>query len=188
MRPEPLFTRKGDLRNLFEERLQLVKHELGRLDPPETHDDVDAMAGALFVRYRIAAPVLFEDKRYVHRQNELHLDVSHDAGGFVLHKNEPFYHHQAAITLAVPFEGERECFHHRPAAIVKQIPSGKIVGQELWLMYDIGEHNIEWLKKVSLAELSLIQQWLDNVRKELQRYNSALRLFMHQTLAETLKP
>jgi len=78
------------------------------------------------------------------------------------------------FTIIIPFKGDGELFNYRPSSFFSVFPQGEIYGNELYLKYEIINHNRENLKRMIEHDIKLIQSYLDNVKKDVDNFNNLL--------------
>lgn len=101
--------------------------------------------------------------------------MSHDPGRVFLDSSRPFYIKGQRITFHIPFEGPSFLFSINPATWGGGRPEGTINGNEIWISYDVTDHNADSLKRDFDNDLSQINELLRNHVGRVSVHNDTIR-------------
>ncbi|RMF92142.1 MAG: hypothetical protein D6734_12940, partial [Candidatus Schekmanbacteria bacterium] len=141
----------------------------------------------LVSKYSLKPPKIYEDKIYVYSKKEVDIDVSRDPRRAIFDRNRQFYVKGVQIIIAVPFEGDGELFQYQPSTFTSNPPRGKVIGEEIHLIYEMVEHNAERLKQEYQRELNKIKRYLEWIKRDVESFNSSLEPFVRQFVSQRKK-
>jgi hypothetical protein len=164
---------KASLNDVFRGTHQRILKEIGEFQTEyilnvSTEDLVEHLVD----KYKGNPPILHEDRIEICDQGELK-GKNYDN----VPKRIGVY-----FVFAVPFSGESEFFFYMPSSFTSSLPRGFIVGNELRLRYERGDHNPEVIKKSLNEEIRHINEYLDSVRKDVEKWNCDLEPFIRKQL------
>jgi hypothetical protein len=164
---------KAMLNDVFQDTRQKISKEIVELQPEyilnvSTEDLVEHLVD----KYTGNPPVLHEDRIEICDQGELK-----EKGYDNVHRRIGVY-----FVFAIPFSGESELFFYRPSRFTMNPPYGFITGNELRLRYERGDHNPEVIKASLNKDITHINEYLNSVRKDVDKWNSDLELFIRNQL------
>jgi len=188
MRPDLLFFRKGDLSDFLEQRKQALKKEIEGYDANYILNvSEEDFCQYLISKYVLEIPSIREDEIYVYDTREVDIDVSKDPRRFISDRSRPFYIKGTRVTIAIPFEGDENLFQYKPSTYTLNPPRGRIVGQEVHLIYEMVEHDPEKLKQMYKQDLDEIKRYLEWVRRDVGGFNNQLESLVRQSVAQRKK-
>ncbi|WP_456473780.1 hypothetical protein [Candidatus Pyrohabitans sp.] len=171
-RIEKMIFHEGNLREFFKKRKFELKREVESCVSDYILDvSEEDFCRYLVSKYSLVSPIIHEDKIYVYN----------------LDRSRPSYVRGVQVTIAVPFEGDAELFQYKPSTSTYSSPRGKIVGQEIHLIYEMVEHDAEKLKQMYQQDLSKIERYLEWVRQDVMSFNNSLKAFVSQTVSQRKK-
>jgi len=184
----PLFIRKGELRNCLEQRKSELKNEIESIEPNYMLNvSVDNLSKYLLSKYSLDSPSIVEDKIYVYNQSEVDIDVKSDRTRFIPDRSRPFYIRGISVTIAIPFYNDGSFFEYRPSTFNYSPPLGQIIGQEVHLTYEKVEHIAEELKETYEKDVNEIKQYLEWVKRDIDSFNQSLESFAKQNITQRKK-
>ncbi len=188
MKPEVLFSKKGELRDYFEERKLAIKKRIDSIKPNEflNMSETDLIR-YLISEYSLEGPVIREEEICVQGQQEVDIDVSRDPRRLILDRNQPAYVKGISITIALPFDGNGEFFHFQPSSFTMSPPIGRIIDQEVHLTYQKVEHDSEKLKKEYTRDVDEIKRYVDWVNRDINTFNESLESFINKNVKQRKK-
>jgi len=184
MKSDPLFSRKGYLRNFLEHHKVKLKKEVESYRPDYILNvSEEDFCQYLISKYSLESPKIYEDKIYVYDQKEVDIDVSKDPKRVILDRSRPFYIKGIQVIIAIPFEGNGELFQYKPSTFTSAPPYGKIVEQEIHLIYEMVEHGEEKLNQMYLRDLNEIKKYLNWIEHDVSRFNKELESLVRQLVS-----
>ena len=181
MKSDPLFSRKGYLRNFLEHHKVKLKKEVESYRPNYILNvSEEDFCQYLISKYSLESPKIYEDKIYVYDQKEVDIDVSKDPKRVILDRSRPFYIKGIQVIIAIPFEGNGELFQYKHSTFTSAPPYGKIVEQEIHLIYEMVEHGEEKLNQMYLRDLNEIKKYLNWIEHDVSRFNKELESLVRQ--------
>lgn len=184
MKPSLLFS-QGELAEFLEQRKSSLKKEVENYDADYILNvSEEDFCQYLISKYTLLTPLIYKDKSYIYEHKEVDVDVSNDPMRVIFDRSRPFYIKGVQIVIAVPFEGDTELFYYRPSTFTFNPPAGKIVGQEIHLIYEMTKHDEEKLKKNFNYDLSEIEKYLGWVKQNVESFNNSLNTYVKQIVHE----
>lgn len=173
MSPPYLFS-GPEIFSLLENHRRQLKEEISRLSPTvlEQISEQD-LVRELAAKYKLELPVLEEDKTYITHQ-EIDIDVSRDPMRMVLDRRRPFYIKGVEVTYHVPFKGDRDLFHIRPATFGSAPPIADVTENELLLKYQSLDNNAEAIRSAHQRSLDEIRRHLAWLQESIAGFNSTV--------------
>ena len=188
MKPDLLFFGRGGLRDFFEHIKLELKREVEKFDSNYIFKvSEEDFCQYLIAKYSFPPLKILEDKIYVYDHKEVDIDVSEDPLRVIFDRSRPFYVKGVQIIIAVPFEGDGELLQYQPSTSTLNLPRGKIVGQEIHLIYKTVEHDAEKLKQMYQRDLNEIKKYSEWVNRDVSNFNRELESFVRQFVAHRKK-
>jgi len=182
MRGDYLFTKRY-LGALIEGAKAKLVEEIQNMDRDYLLNASEADLCDHFVsKYRGAPPVLRRDEICVSDHQEVDVDVSQDFRRAIFDRSHPFYIKGTSVTIAIPFDGEKDLFYYQPSTFNNNPPRGKIVGQELHLTYTTTDHDADSLRQAYERDLGSVESYLQWVQKDIEPYNDELPQFVQNAV------
>lgn len=120
--------------------------------------------------YTLEVPNLIE-KNIDAEHNEKEIDVSGDPRRHFGDRNTPFYVTGTEVTFNIPFSGDSVLFTYKPSTFNYNPPEGIVRNQELSLFFEGVDLEADDIKHKLDRELDKVKQWLDWVRKDVEKFN-----------------
>lgn len=120
--------------------------------------------------YTLEVPNLIE-KNIDAEHNEKEIDVSEDPRRHFRDRNTPFYITGTEVTFNIPFSGDSVLFTYKPSTFTSNPPEGIVRNQELSLFFEGLDLEADDIKHKFDRKLDEIKQWLDWVRKDVEKFN-----------------
>jgi len=136
----------------------------------------------LVSEYRLIPPVLKRDEICVSEHREVDVDISQDFSRAIFDRSGPLYIKGTSVTIAIPFDGEKDLFYYQPSTFNFNPPHGEIVGQELHLTYTITDHDAGSLRQTYERDLGSIESYLRWVKNDIESYNDGLMQFVQNAV------
>lgn len=182
-----LFYRKT-LRDFLEQKKGDLVSEINDADPNYILNvSEDDCSEYLVSKYSFESPVLREGEIYAHEPTDIDIDVSKDPNRFISDRARPFHVKGVSVTISIPFNGNSELFYYQPSTFTLSPPNGKVVGQELHLIYKMVEHNVEELKRAYQRDVDDIKKYLQWVNQDADAFNSWLKSSVKEIIAKRKK-
>ncbi len=174
---------EGDLRPTLENVEAKAAQEVAELPADyllkvSEQDLVDTLAA----KYALEPLELLRDKVVLDGPREVDIDISHDFR-FARVPGERAVVRGTAVSIVVPFRGDPGLFKLKPSTWNTNIPHGKIVGQELHLVFRGVDMNAEQLKRESDSALGNIEQYIGWQRDGVRAFNDRLPNTLQQAVA-----
>jgi len=169
----------ANIRDLFESKKEALRNEIEKqggnylLNVSES-DFVDY----LVEKYSLTAPLMVEEKIYIHHRDEPDIEVKSDPMWAGLDDTGQKYEKGISITIAVPFEGDATLFNYRPSSFHYSSPYGDIQGTEILLTLKKLDYKEDELKRDYKSRLEGIRENLEIIKKDVYDYNKSLRPFI----------
>jgi hypothetical protein len=144
---------------------------------------VDDLCNYFEKKYRIDVPILRENN-IVADQQETKIDMSHDFDGYY---RRPLYVAGTCIEITIPFDGEAERFNIQPSSYTLNPPIGEVSANSVVFKIEGVDLDAEKVKKQINQTISEINNYLQNLRKDVEKFNSQVWTFAHQTLEQRRK-
>lgn len=107
-------------------------------------------------------------------QEGMKMDVSNDPLRVSFDRSGPVLIDATRITYHIPFTGDAHLFRCKPSSYSLNPPYGKVVGNELRVIYEIIDPKSVDLKSRFQKDLAEIQTHLDRVAADLDPFNNRL--------------
>lgn len=184
MRGEYLFA-KVDMFSVIEHQKKCAAKKVQELDPAYLQQaNENELVSQIVAEYGLEVPVIEDDKIYVADYGESQVDVSRDFRRAIFDRSKPFFVSGTKTIIAVPFRGDAELFKVQPNTFTTTRPSGKIVGQEIHLLYTQAEPNSEAIKREYTKTVQEIRQYLDWQRPAAEELGHQLESLVRQRIME----
>nr|NIT55656.1 hypothetical protein [Fodinibius sp.]NIX58255.1 hypothetical protein [candidate division Zixibacteria bacterium]NIY24240.1 hypothetical protein [Fodinibius sp.] len=137
----------------------------------------------LVSRYGLETPRLFGDQIYQHEPKDADISIKRDDPRFISMGPNAWLKPShtkirgTAITISIPFEGNAELFKYQPSTFTDIPPQGKIVNQEIQLMYQLIRPDVEELTRRYSQDLGKIKKYLSWVARDVAAFNQSLPQF-----------
>lgn len=182
MNDDILFYRKGSLHDFLEAKKLILRTEIESQDSDYLLNvSEEDFCQYLLKKYSIQPPELKEDETYIQDHGEARIDVSQDYRRGIFDRDRPFYIKGTQVTIAIPFKGDSGLFQYQPN-LISSPPRGKILGQEVHLVYETVDHDSEKLKSRYNADIKRIKEWLRWVQNAVDNFNQSLEPLITQTV------
>src|ERR1700688_4049651 len=125
----PLLFSRLNIFDVLEHRQQTLKTDVNKLSSSsiESIPQIEVVR-ELATKYKFEIPVLDEDNAHISHR-EVDVDVSQDPMRMIWDRTQVFYIKGTEITITVPFKGDPNLFHIRPASFNLNPPRGEVQGQ-----------------------------------------------------------
>lgn len=168
MREDYLFT-KRDLPALIEHVKGKLVEEIQNMDRDYLLSVSEAdLCEHLVSKYHLTPPVLRRDEICVSDHREVDVDISQDFRRVILDRSRSLYIKGTSVTIAIPFDGEKDLFYFQPSTYDFNPPRGEIVGQELHLTYTTTDHDADSLRQAYERDLGSVESYLRWVQNDIQ--------------------
>ena len=174
MREELLFN-KHEMYGVIQGQTDAVKERVQSI-PPNTilnaseHDLIQS----LVEEFRLNVPVIKEGEIYIAESGESPVDVSQDPMRAFLDRSEPFHIQGTKTVIAVPFEGDAGFFEVQPQTFTMNPPRGRVVKNEILLMYVRTDHNADAVKQEYVRTITSIKEYLQWLGESATQFNNQL--------------
>lgn len=161
--------------DVLEHQKRAVKDEVQRLqgDHLLNVSEQDLIA-SLVDQFRMDVPVLKEDEIYVAEHGDAQVDVSRDPLRLIHDRSRPHYLTGTRTVIAVPFEGDANCFKVQPQTYTLNPPVATVAGSELHLVYSQINQDGEALKREYLQAVEQVRNHLGSLRSSAKAFNDQL--------------
>lgn len=188
MKTNLLFFGKGSLYDFLEQRKAELIKEVESYEPDYILNvSEEDFCQYLLSKYSLKPPKIYEDNIYIYSQKEVDIDVSKDPTRIIFDRSRPFYVKGTQIIIAVPFEGDAELLQYTPSTYTFNFPRGKVVEEEIHLIYEMVEHNAERLKQEYQRDLKEIKMYLEWVTRDVESFNNSLESFVRELVSQRKK-
>lgn len=175
MNPHSLFSERGALRNLLEQRLRSLREEIEGYDKDYVLNVSENDLCQHFIsKYSLQMPTLHEDGICVSEPKEVE----------VASRSPPFRSRGTRVVIAVPFEGDGALLQYEATTGSLVLPSGEIAGQEIRLVYDVTEYDPQELKQRYEQELKTIKKHIEWTKSDLDNFNKSIEPLVREVLTE----
>lgn len=188
MRTDLLFYLEGSLSDFLQQRKNDIKDEIEGYDSDYIlNASEEDLYQYLISKYSLEVPIIQENRISVYKPKDIKIDVSMDPGRDIFDRSSPFYVNGTQVLISAPFKGDRILFYYQPSTFTLNPPRGKIVGQEIYLIYEMVESNKKNLNQMYKKNLSSINKYLQYVEKDIKDFNNSLALFVKQNVTQRKK-
>lgn len=158
----------------FDEEVRSISLE--KISEPELNDQ-------LLSKYSLTVPVL-DDKNIDIDAHEATVTV-HAGHSRLAFRDGPVQVPGLSITVKIPFSGKAELFKCQPSTYSPSgTPEATIENDNLVMHYETTEKDPEKIKGLWKSDISVIQQNLGWVAKDVEQYNNSLRNSIQTALAK----
>lgn len=176
MRQHGLLFSEGDLRTALESHATSIEQEVEKA--PEEHllqADENEWVSALVERYRVEAPVLDADRRWMDASQEVKVDVAWDHWRrAITDPSRPTYVPGHRVVVHVPFSGEADVFRFRPSTFNWNPPAAEIRGNEVIQVIEYPDDTPADVKAESDDLIRGISEFLRWAHNDVEQMNSGL--------------
>lgn len=188
MRTDLLFYLEGSLSDFLQQRKNDIKDEIEGYDSDYIlNASEEDLYQYLISKYSLEVPIIQENRISVYKPKDIKIDVSMDPGRDIFDRSSPFYVNGTQVLISAPFKGDRILFYYQPSTFTLNPPRGKIVGQEIYLIYEMVESNKKNLNQMYKKNLGSIKKYLQYVEKDIKDFNNSLALFVKQNVTQRKK-
>lgn len=147
-----------------------------RIDVEKIIDtDEETLIKDLVANYTKHAPVLLVDDKKTSAQ-ESNITITNNDSPF---NDGPFIVKGLKILVRIPFDGMGELFDFRPSSyILSGTPRASVEGNNLVLEYETREKDPEKIKQLLNADISIINDYLGRINRDLENFNNSLEGFI----------
>jgi hypothetical protein len=142
----------------------------------------DELVDQIVERFRLNVPVM--KKPYVAEGGESRVDVSRDPMRVIRNRSQPFYVPGTRVTIAIPFEGDRDLFKVLPNQFNFMRPVAEIADNEIRLTYTQAEANADAITAAYTKTLQQIEEYLNWQRPSADGFNAQLKTLVKQRISE----
>jgi hypothetical protein len=173
-----------DLRELLEQRLAAVRHEVENLDTNRLlNTSPTDLAEYLVEKYSLEVPTL-RRQDWSAAECESRVDVSQEPNRWIRDRHRPFYIPGQRIEIEVPFDGEPELFYACASQGTLNPPRAIVRHHVLILVYEM-VHDIQRdLRPEIDRTLDTIDQHITWVRRDVDEFNRSLPANAQQAIEQ----
>ncbi len=185
--PESLFL-KMKIRNVLDNIFLSIDTKVNDLNNSEiTKDKIDTLVERISGDYLIVFPVLkLEEKQW--KVDVCQVDVSGDPNKLLIDRSKPFLVAGKELKLIIPFDGDKELFDCRPNTSSMNPPQAKVANNRLIISYEITkDEDIEKVKTEAEKTLEKINNYLENLKKDIGNFNDTAKDRVRSLLEDRLK-
>jgi len=171
-----LFWEKGAITDLFRVLQRKIKDEIADLETDRviSVNEVD-LCNLLIDKYRLE-PIEIKN-HYVLDPDNIDIDIRGRRDRFIPNPYGPTHIKGTAITIVVPFTGDKRLFDFRPSSYNSNPPRGDVYENELHLVYEslsLTEEDRENLKREIDKDVENIRWYVSNLAQNIENYNKEL--------------
>lgn len=134
----------------------------------------EELADGLTSEFLVEVPILRNAETET-SQEAVKIEVGNDSSRVMFDRSSPVSVDGTRFTYHIPFTGDGNLFKCRPSEYSLNPPRGKIVRDELRLIYEQIELKPEDLKSQFNRDLAAIQTHLDRIASDVNPFNNRLR-------------
>ena len=134
----------------------------------------------LVEKYTLDPPRILRNQIYIESEGETKIDVSGDFNRDVRDRSKPFYIPGSYVTVAIPFEGDRNLFCFQASPFPLNPPRGQISGATVLISFQGTDLEPERLRQEIDATTNDIERQLEYTKNDCDGWNTQVQMVAEQ--------